>query len=373
MTDNEAKWHSIFTAADIIGVGSYATDALKIANTSRNVLRWMKPLNRAGTVKMAQETIELSGAVKNNVVGSVMSKDDVADVVLPSHISPVPDVSVGISGDILTKLEAQKRAIVDILNDPITSRLTPEEIEIAKKSHGEQLEKQWGTRIVDIHAGPTDSITGIRSTTISIGKTKGAGGYATEAYATDAANKLGISAYKIIKDTSGQYFINVTEKMPEAGFVLANKIDEVAATNRFLAKYTNPSAWIPQGVLRDFVTAFGTKHRLNKMVRTVLTPEVKNLSFDSKRVLSKVLELGEDTPWVKNGKNVTGKWFTKEELDGHFLRSEGRLPTDKEVLGYYTFKNINDLDYSIRNAWEYTRRARLGYKNVEIPILGDYS
>jgi hypothetical protein len=393
MGENQQLAHSMLSVWDATDAGAIA----HWASSLRNGFRFTKGLDRAGTEQRLAETIELAanGTPPSGVSGVVHDVNAATEASLTSTLARTSDPSVGLSGGVARGIEAahqldaevaaalkeQREAAMEVISDRVTTINTPEERAAAFEATRKKVETELykGSHIEDVRLNPPDKVSGVPTYTVTLGRAKGTGGYATEKQALNAAKKRGIGGAKTIQDPSGQWFINVTHVLPEEGYIIPSATAEIKATNTWTAKATNILGWLPKRMGVDLQIAVAQKARMNKLIREQFTPYLLQPVLDPirnkkikewRRNVIKVLQKGDAHVWTgPDGRMQEGKWFNSQELDTQFQIIAGRLPTKEEKLGYYTYKNINDLDWAIRNTREYQHLSRLGYSHLTIEGL----
>lgn len=107
--------------------------------------------------------------------------------------------------------------------------------------------------------------------------------------------------------------------------------------------------------------------QIEAMARLIepLAEPIKALTKKQQDQWSDILEYG-STQVGLDGK--PGKWFTVDELVSAYNHLHGRTPTEKEIDAYYSFIQINDFEYLIRDL-NYTKQlARDGFENISLRI-----
>jgi hypothetical protein len=73
------------------------------------------------------------------------------------------------------------------------------------------------------------------------------------------------------------------------------------------------------------------------------------------------------TTFVTKGKEIRGVFAADQaELESNFSIVVGRLPTDKESKVYWTLRQLNDMEYYMKNLSTYRDKARIGLEKVHI-------
>ena len=156
------------------------------------------------------------------------------------------------------------------------------------------------------------------------------------------------------QDASGQWFARVTRTLPEAGFYT----QLMEPKNTFLGRVLSARS-VSDEFTANLAQDAGNKR--NKLLRTLVNPyrrTFRQLPHDERQTLDQILAKGENE----------GVWFSEGQLDEIYERLLNRRPTAREIEAYQSARQINDIEYAIRNDEEFKRRALAGMENVEFKI-----
>lgn len=119
---------------------------------------------------------------------------------------------------------------------------------------------------------------------------------------------------------------------------------------------------ISMQALKDRRTVSDGSELLGKIVEEVADPIINLSNKDGKKV-EKVLISARDTIHP-DGKR---KWPTLNEFVEEFHRLNGELPSDSATDSYVAYRQLNDLEYVMRDVSMLRSKARLGVEKWEIP------
>lgn len=121
---------------------------------------------------------------------------------------------------------------------------------------------------------------------------------------------------------------------------------------------------------RARAVAVQTQEHLADMFVDATEPLRKGLSKSDKQELNKIWELNRD---FSNGKDQAPGMFFKnvEELETEFVDKFGKLPTENQVDAYFTYVQINDLDYMIRDLDWFKQKSRMGIEKFSFKVDKD--
>ena len=113
-------------------------------------------------------------------------------------------------------------------------------------------------------------------------------------------------------------------------------------------------------------------HQISKIHEAVFNA-AKDIGTISKREakrLDKILELNRDTVLFKGTKDeVRGFWFKNVgDFEQAYKRMFNEYPSDKVTRAYFTYKNLMDFDYMVRNLKLYREKSRLGFQKIEFSV-----
>lgn len=185
----------------------------------------------------------------------------------------------------------------------------------------------------------------------------------------------------MIKKQGSKYYISIVRPVDETASVIRQL--ELPTTN------TNPVSaanyWLG-GLLRsaeDQVAYFQRQgrhlatHTPNAVQRFIVevAQSVGQLSKDSHKQLESILEANKAAITYDNGKPIRGEAYKSQgALEREWRVRNGRLPTEQESLAYWTYHQLMDLDWALRNFSVHRDLARQGIGQlytVRMPHVGE--
>jgi hypothetical protein len=271
------------------------------------------------------------------------------------------DNGVGLSGAVNIGLSATAKAI-DVVRRALnlTPRLTAEELDEAFQAARVAAIDSYGeSAVIDFKVIPVEVSPGtfVDKYTMIIGRKDGVG-YHSRGMAMREAKRKGllVTSDDIIQDADGLHYINIESNIDEAGYV--HVLLEDGRTSGFFANtyIKSPTSFLPDILQSRAATSVFAKGRLQKILRPMVN-NLKGLSRKQRQSVGAVLKKG----------NIEQKWYNLTEFTRHYSElHQGRLPTNREVLSYYTIKDINDFDFILRNHAEYISRATQGWQTGRV-------
>lgn len=213
-----------------------------------------------------------------------------------------------------------------------------------------------------------DQFTGIHTLSVYLGNKSKPGGYLDAAGATVAAERRGLAGYEIKEGLDGQYYIRVAQHVTENGIdgpaVKGSDLGLAGPVGQWLK---SPAGFTPNEWMSDRLQATFYKTHLQKSAVQPLVANLKALSARQTKSVKKIILMGQqDTTVDKAG----GKWYNVNELSAHYQNQFNRLPTDKEIKAYYSYKLASDLDYQIGNDYIWTNKINRGWMTGSVKKLG---
>lgn len=291
---------------------------------------------------------------------SGVSVDEVKQALSVKAVNPDgSELSVGIATDADAALERGKALLAMRPQLEATARLNPDEVNHAVSVVTQRLERQFGREIkdVDVVSQPLSDGTQTNRVAFTLGKKSG-GGFATEAQANRYLGSIGESGVAQV-DESGQWFARVEIDMPETGFYTNLLNVKTPSPMRFVLGSRN----VGDIDLANAAQVAGNKQAA--LMRTLVEPYQKtfrSLSRTEKESIGQVLQAGEGL----------GKWFNDDQIETLYQRRWNRAPTRRELEAYQAARDINDIEFALRNDDIYKQRVTRGYRTVsfELPNRG---
>lgn len=197
-----------------------------------------------------------------------------------------------------------------------------------------------------------------------LGKKAGTGGYLNQKVAELAAVRRGFDLKDVkIIESNGQHFIRVTQNVPETGVAFpVLKAADMPNVNTWTQFWKNPQNSIPS-MLND--------------ARLVSTLERGNVEANIYRPLIAVIkrlnskQIGRLTDILTQGQ-AERKWYNVDEFTVKYSNQYGKNPSQRELAGYYAYKEISDANHSLMNNYLYVDNARKGFMtgSVSNPTTG---
>lgn len=177
-------------------------------------------------------------------------------------------------------------------------------------------------------------------------------GFKSEAAARRSMNKLGYDQAEIFQDESGQWFGRIRVDVTEQGFYtnpLAVQVDSFAW--RFLS-----ASNVSDKNLADMARLAGNKKAavleqiIKPLAQRITKPKGKSKLFVEQVVLK--------------GRNDM-VWYNEDELNILAHRTLKRDLTDVELDAYNAFRELNDVEWSMRNDEVYKSKVVAGWESAE--------
>jgi len=326
--------------------------ATRLAKNVLEVSRILK--NYEGATNAAASKIANTGAKKaDNALAESASElpfneiitiNDSLRMTMP-NFTPTEELleNFNVSNKVNTVVEQNQSFMRRLTELRLPARLTPEETQKAINNTLEQVRRQYKANVIEDYTGVTKEGRNVGTVQVFIGKQKG-GGYVSKDGATRAARNKNIEDFEIVKQ-DGFHFIKVTKPLDETGVIKARAIEETTRVG--LAR------WLLAGNRNIFPSDFFVNLRLTELAKVALTGRVISPMMKNIQSLPRKKRLNLRDVLVRGDEEQ--KWFNRTELDEIYIQKFNRTPTDAEVGAYYTYKDINDLEFILRNRAERIR------------------
>ena len=179
----------------------------------------------------------------------------------------------------------------------------------------------------------------------------------SQAKATDEIDKvIGKGTADLVQDGDKQWFITIKSDINEGAYV--HKLFKEGETssdivNKFIIGHTlkSPASFLPDVLQGRAAKSVFTQAKMESYVEPLIS-SLRGLSRGERKRVGAVAKQG----------NIDKEWYTSSEFIVHYTKMhEKRLPSNREILAYYTLKDINDFEYLIRNHSLYTEKAVQGW------------
>lgn len=298
---------------------------------------------RASTVP----ELDVAGGA-DNYVASMPDIDLVGSTrpttVVPKFVPPAVDIN---------QLINKTTTLTQANNFIGSGRLTAEETETARASLEKHILEQTQSALKDVSYSKVHLSDGsiINRSTLTLGQEEG-GGWATNLGAREAATGWGYSDVQIIRDASGQHFVQITRDLPENMFYTNPLLPQAKGS---FSAHTLNARLLGDKLLGDQAQLAGNQK--SAFLDNVIKPYIKTIhkiSSSQREMLGQVMMAGESA----------GKWFTEDELHAIGQRALGRPMSDGEIAAYHAMHELNDHELVIRQDDLYKRLSTQGYETV---------
>jgi hypothetical protein len=216
-----------------------------------------------------------------------------------------------------------------------------------------------------------NALTNTDHLVVKLGRTDGLP-FGTDYLAESIARLYGLKGYTIEQVGNG-YFINITkavdETLPSVRNALA--IDTIAdptpttMANRFLGWFRSKDSLLPEDINVDLKKVAYGAQPLSQLSSSIMGNVFKDLPkwrSDSRQNFLTFLERQRD--YVDPVSQQRGRFNTTiGDFDADWRRNFNRLPTEQETIAYFTYKQVNDAEWMMRNLNIYKGKSRLGLEN----------
>jgi hypothetical protein len=195
------------------------------------------------------------------------------------------------------------------------------------------------------------------------------------------------SSYKL-SSQGNQFYIDyimpVRENFDEVDDVLISGTnvfnDNLRTMDYILSAATNPSKFFSEAMNARLKAATHLPSYMVKNLQDVAGPlnalarnpirkgefkALRRVLEENQRRTKTVLDPITKEPVEKKGHLNT----TQAELEQNYYNVNGRLPTERESLAYWSYKKLSDIDYRMRNINLYQSKVTIGVKEITFPLI----
>ena len=307
----------------------------------------------------------ISKAIASEPIDShLVSLQEAVDQSLPKAMKTVSDdaTGAGLTVDVSNNVESLTRIRNEIAAIPQPSRLTDEEMKKAVESLQAELKTKFqGQPVVDFIVNQPEAsiLEDFASIDVLLGKASG-GGFSSENIAKSVAKRKGLDDVTIVTDnSSGQYFIKQRHMIDEKAFMEGVKTSDVNLSNSLghITQFLKSGRNIGAEQLADAASL--ARATSEAFISHTIKPRgdlIEAMSRAESKQVEKILAQG----------HMERKWYTDAELQAKGLN------TRRAREGYNAVRELNDIDYVVRNAAEYKRMQLSGKKTFEINSPDDF-
>ncbi len=287
-------------------------------------------------------------------------------------------------------LRSSTTALSELIMKPRTlARLSGKEQSVALAQAANYLDRMYsnttlGSRVVRIaganhEIAAAETLTGTDYIAVHIG-TKDLKGYATEATAKTAANKMGLKKYTIENIDGGNYIkfyhsVDETDSTLRAFRDPTNKYADkphLSFIHGVMSRIRMRDSLVPDQLSEDFKFSQAATNLYFEKNRAQFISDFDGLPKKSRQELDAFMERERDYR-LQVGPNtdpnaVTRGRYAKNvgELQQNFEKEMGRPITPDEVRAYFSWKSWNDVDYAVRNLDLARDKSRLGIQAINL-------
>lgn len=243
--------------------------------------------------------------------------------------------NLGIAGTIQAQATQVNQSIKSLL-EKTTKYNTPTELQTVKDHTIDTYNKYFNGRIIDAQwqrHGPSGEADFTPAMDIYMGKADGTG-FNNQNAANLAARMLRLKSWSTVQDIHTRKWIIKTEKSPveSPNFIDFNVADVSAGWLRGSRQLLDDRAY------KSAVTSEATFEQMTSTLKP-LVDNLRGTGSKSRNAVDLVLNKG----------NIDEVWYSEPDFAHQFNILNGRSPTKKERRLYYTIKELNDIDWAVRN------------------------
>lgn len=309
--------------------------------------------NRAAGRKLVSSTV--AGNQTGRTANSV-GVTEAMDNMMPTGMGATEDLLGGpnLSGEVARVLEQNRAVQAEILATTTPQSLSAEAGQAAATRAFAGVRAEFPKDVLTDFDIVVNPVTKTRDLVAHIGQIGGEGGFVTEKAARAEAARRGFERVGVTS-ADGQFFIEARRPITEAGIADAFKLEDIPFSSSPRMYLSGADTLLPKTIRGATHLATDVRARLTRSVQQ-LQKNMKGLSGKDRRRLTVAIDESE----------VRGEWLSGSELKQLYRDRFQREITDRELIGYGTYKDINDVEWYIRNSAEYAKRQRSGVESITI-------
>ncbi len=350
MSSKDVLSHNLIIGAEIVTLPLIAVTKV----LSRSVIGASRLLgNRAAAKELASSTIHGN---QTGVNANAVGVDEALDAMWPTAQKTTEDLvaSPGIGGEVSIAVADNRTIIEEIMSTVTAQSLSPEAQQAAAVRAWDRLRAELPKDVwtdFDIVPNP---VTKTRELVAHIGQIDGMGGFASSKAALAEAARRGFEKVTV-SEADGLFFIKMRRPITEDGIADAFELEAVSssALRSFLS---GADTLLPRDIRNATHLATDTRTKLSHSVQKLQKKMTKGINKDAQRRLTVAIDESA----------ARKEWLTASDLKDLYRSRFNRDITNKELIAYATYKDINDVGYYIRNSGEYAKRQRSGTESIVI-------
>jgi hypothetical protein len=344
-----------------VGVGEI-TGAARVATSLPRMLVGMGARKEAtAAFARAAASVAAEGTEEAAQRAGVATLNEVTDGLTPTIARTNPDMVVPLQAGANEGLANGLEVIGGLERLLQTGRFANDiERQAAVDAFKESSQATFGRGIiVDVSEGARTLAddSSVSTLTFTLGKNSSEG-WANKAHAARYHNELGFTDSSVIQGEGGQFFVQVTRNMPETGFysnVLNTKTTNVLS--RFLLGAQQRS---DEFLARRAQVSENTRNKIVNDWADKLYKEIK-IDPQARERVAQLWQYGENQ----------ARWYNNvDEVNAIWRRAYNRDISPKEWQAYQGLKNINDVEYAVRNDVRYKELVLKGYESATFSLQG---
>lgn len=193
-----------------------------------------------------------------------------------------------------------------------------------------------------------------------------------------AKELYGFKNYTIGKQGDG-YYIQVTKAVNELSPTVLTQLQQETANatprgvaNTMLGWIRSPADTLPPDLYKEMVGATYGGSKMNILFRSIQEASFNALPkfrSDSRKNFLDFVDYQRSV--IPKGETVPGKFSkTQGDFEQEWTARFGKTPTFDESKAYWTYVQLNDIDWTLRNLTMYRAKAMTGHEMFSLPIAG---
>lgn len=388
-SSSDEQLNDLFDVADIADIatmGLTATGKLAkgVAKAGRGIINNPKNIARQAAEIGANKTSSIASVVEDTVAGDFqgLTKTSAPDIEarLPSIFAPQKaftgrsSLESAANNRLRETIMRSSELVKDFFNQgTLIDRLEPEQLKMAANEAFDKISDTFTNvqhHIIDSQIIPASdaTLTNTAQAVVKFGKKDGTM-FSSETSAQNFASKyigLKTNDFTIEQSGVGGFYVQVTKPIADVGSFRSLEIPTElkspdSMSNQFLRSMRSADYLVSEPQVRARGAVVHGQEFLAEYISKITEPfrgKPKQWVSEMDRVF-------------KSNRTDRKYYNTIDEFEKNFLSINGKAPSEDQAAAYFTYVQLNDLDWIIRDADIVKQKRRLGGERLTFKIMND--
>lgn len=376
----------IVDLADVATLGLTATGKLAkgVAKAGRAITHNPKNIAKQAAEVGANKTSSIASVIEDTVAGDFQGLTKTAPEDIESRLPSIFAPQKAFTGRSSLESAANNRLretimrsselVKDFFNQgTLVDRLEPEQLKLAANEAFDKINDTFTNvqhHIIDSEVIPASAatLTNTAQAVVKFGKKDGTF-FASETSAKNFASRyigLKTNDFTIEQSGVGGFYVQVTKPIADVGAFRSLEIPTElkspdSMSNQFLRSIRSADYLVSEPQVRARGAVVHGQEYLAEYMQKITEP----FRGKSKQWVSEMDKV------FKSNRTNRKYYNTIDEFEKNFLAINGKAPTEDQASAYFTYVQLNDLDWIIRDADIVKQKRRLGGERISFKLMTD--